>query len=533
MTEDSITEILEAQASLAWPVFSVALEADGRIRQANQHLQQLLGENLASANFIQQFVDLPDRGAVSSHVHSVLNTGAKECIAFHVVLPSGEKAAVEWYGNRATSDPDAPSLYVGSGIRITQPPEPEAAQLENRRLHYLARIVQDLSRARSMDEISEIVKHASRSLAGSDGATFVLRDGSFCHYADEDAIAPLWKGKRFPLDRCISGWVMKNGVPAVIEDIYADDRIPHEAYRPTFVKSLAMIPVRSSDPIAALGNYWAEHYHATDEDLNILQALADSTSVAIENVRVYTELEERVQARTVALETANADLEAFSYSVSHDLRSPLRAISGFSALLMSAENANLSEKTQDYLTRISNATQHMGRLIDNLLGFARAAKSAVKPDNVNLTNVASHIARLLRETDPNRVVDISIADEILVYADPQLIRVVVENLLSNAWKYTGHTDTPRIVFGLETINGLPCCYVRDNGAGFDMAHADRLFRAFNRLHLQDDFPGTGVGLATVHRIITRHGGHIWAEAKPGEGATFYFHLPQKPESVQP
>ncbi|MDX6533285.1 MAG: hypothetical protein QOF68_1029 [Gaiellales bacterium] len=155
----------------------------------------------------------------------------------------------------------------------------------------LVAVIQRLSLVRSIDEIQEIVRTAARRLTGADGATIVLRDGPNCHYADEDAISPLWKGQRFPLEKCISGWAMLNRRPAVIEDIYADDRIPHDAYRPTFVKSLAMVPIRTLDPVGAIGIYWATSHQPTTEEIEVLQALADSTAVAMENIRVYHELD--------------------------------------------------------------------------------------------------------------------------------------------------------------------------------------------------------------------------------------------------
>lgn len=154
------------------------------------------------------------------------------------------------------------------------------------------RTVQRLSLARSVIEIQEIVRSAARRLTGADGAAFVLRDGSHCHYVDEDAISPLWKGQRFPIENCISGWAMMNRTPAVVPDIYADERIPHDAYRPTFVKSLAMVPIRTLDPVGAIGNYWASRHKPTEQQVELLQALADSTAVALDNVRVYEELEE-------------------------------------------------------------------------------------------------------------------------------------------------------------------------------------------------------------------------------------------------
>lgn len=177
-------------------------------------------------------------------------------------------------------------------------------------MNRLIDIVQELSLARHLDDVTAIVRHAARNLVGADGATFVLKDGPNCYYKDEDAIAPLWKGRRFPLETCISGWAMLNREPAVIPDIYLDDRIPHAAYRPTFVKSLVMVPIRTKNPIGAIGTYWQTERLASAEEVRLLQALADSTSVALENVQIYAELEARVQARTEELAAANERLRA-------------------------------------------------------------------------------------------------------------------------------------------------------------------------------------------------------------------------------
>lgn len=174
--------------------------------------------------------------------------------------------------------------------RVTQAFAPAVDQVEQAR--QLVAVIQQLSLARRLPEIQEIVRVAARRLTGADGATFVLRDGPHCFYADEDAISPLWKGRRFPLESCISGWTMLNRQPAVIEDIYSDERIPHEAYRPTFVKSLAMVPIRTIDPIGAIGNYWADPHRASPAEVELLQALADSTAIALENARHFQQLEQ-------------------------------------------------------------------------------------------------------------------------------------------------------------------------------------------------------------------------------------------------
>ena len=176
----------------------------------------------------------------------------------------------------------------------------------------LLQAVQELSLARSLPEIQEIVRRSARELTGCDGATFVLRTDDECLYLDEDAITPLWKGSRFPIEACISGWAMLNRKAVVVPDIYVDDRIPREAYRPTFVKSLVMVPIRTLDPVGAIGNYWAQQRQPTAREVSLLQALADATSIAMENVRLYAELEERVHERTAALERANEEIRQLS-----------------------------------------------------------------------------------------------------------------------------------------------------------------------------------------------------------------------------
>lgn len=388
----------------------------------------------------------------------------------------------------------------------------------------LVSAIQMLSLARDLDTVMKIVRRAARELTGADGATFVLREGESCYYADEDAIAPLWKGLRFPMSACISGWAMHHRQSAVIEDIYADARIPADAYRPTFVKSLVMVPIRTEAPIGAIGNYWASTHLASADEVKVLQALADSTSVALENIQLYAELEQRVRERTTQFEAANKELESFSYSVSHDLRAPLRSIDGFSQLLL-RDAHGLDEQAQDKLHRICNAAQRMNGLIDDLLVLSRVTRAPLKKQKIHFARIAGEIIALLAAEAPERQVEWIVDDTIYAVGDPGLLRIVLENLLANAWKFTSKRPVARIEFGL-LAQDEPVYYVRDNGAGFDSAHAEKLFGAFQRLHADTEFPGTGIGLATVARIIRRHGGRIWAEAAPDQGATFYFVLPQ-------
>lgn len=391
----------------------------------------------------------------------------------------------------------------------------------------LVGVVQELSMARDLERVTEIVRHEARELTGADGATFVLAEGENCYYADEEAIAPLWKGCRFPMSACVSGWVMKNKQAAVIADIYADDRVPAEAYRPTFVKSMAMVPIRTQDPIGAIGNYWATPTEPTARQVGILQSLADTASVAIENVRLYNELEQRVRDRTSELQAANQELEAFSYSVSHDLRAPLRAIRGFTRELSERHAGGLDAEGNALLSRVSAAGSRMGELIDSLLMLARLTRTPLKRERVDLTGMSRAIIERLRGGEPGREVGVTIADGLVVEGDHDLLGVAMENLLSNAWKYTSKAVGAAIEVGVTLGEGwAPTYFVRDNGAGFDMADADGLFVPFSRLHAATEFPGIGVGLATVQRVVRRHGGRIWAEASRGKGAAFFFTLGQ-------
>ncbi len=383
--------------------------------------------------------------------------------------------------------------------------------------------IQDLSLARTLAGIQEVVRHAAREIAGADGATFVLRESGKCYYADEDAIGPLWKGQRFPLSACVSGWAMLNRKPAIVPDIYDDPRVPVTAYRPTFVKSLVMVPIRSQDPIGAIGTYWATQRSASPAEVDLLQALANPTAVAMENVQVYRELEQRVATRTAQLEAVNQELEAFSYSVSHDLRGPLRAISGFTEFLAQELGAP-SPKAREYLGKVQEGAQRMGELIDDLMGLARVARRPLEATDLDISAMAQRVAAVLREQQPGRKVELVMAEGLRARGDPGLVMIIFENLLSNAWKYTGKTAAAKVEVGAEPTSAGPAFYVRDNGTGFEPRYADRLFKPFERLHAESEFPGHGVGLATVQRIVHRHGGRIWAEGKPGEGATFRFTL---------
>lgn len=259
-----------------------------------------------------------------------------------------------------------------------------------------------------------------------------------------------------------------------------------------------------------------------DERGNVLGVFA-----AARDVTAQKQAELEINRRTAELQVANQELEAFSYSVSHDLRAPLRAIDGFSQALLEDCADQLDDTGRNYLNRVRAATQRMGHLIDDMLELSRIARMEMRHEPVNLSGMAIEILTELQKSDPERKVEWHVQPDLKASGDPRLLRVALDNLLGNAWKYTGRQQQPRIEFGLASANddeGTKEYFVRDNGAGFDMMYADKLFGAFQRLHTTSEFPGTGVGLATVQRIIHRHGGKVRGEGKPDQGATFYFSL---------
>ena len=234
-----------------------------------------------------------------------------------------------------------------------------------------------------------------------------------------------------------------------------------------------------------------------------------------------------VQEANRRLAAANEELEAFSYSVSHDLRAPLRSIDGFSLALIEDCGDRLDEDAKGCLRKVRDAAQFMGRLIDDLLALAHVTKVEIEYGPVDLSKLAKETIDRLKKADPNRNCEIVIAENLAENGDPRLLGIVLDNLLGNAWKFTSKRPDPHIEFGHAVEAGKPFYFVRDNGAGFDMTYLDKLFQPFQRLHAPTEFEGTGIGLATVQRIIHRHRGHIWAVGEVGKGATFYFSLGEK------
>lgn len=340
----------------------------------------------------------------------------------------------------------------------------------------------------------------------------------------------------------VAGTAVRENRSTVVHHLTSNSRFApwQEAAIKLGIEDAIGLPVRVEGQVwGVISIYSAQPDAFDDNEIRLLQEMADDLGFGTEILRVRQNqlalekdlreanerLEKRVQERTKALEEANRELEAFSYSVSHDLRTPLRSMDGFANLLGQEYGATLDVTGLDYLTRIRKAAQRMAVLIDDLLELARISRAEMTMRDVSLSELASDIASELASAEPHRQVRVEIEPSLVVLGDPSLLRVLLQNLLENAWKYTGKCADPEIRFGLtEVPSGGQAFHVSDNGAGFDMAHAARLFQPFTRLHRAEDFSGTGVGLATALRIVNRHGGRIWAHSDVGKGTTFYFTL---------
>jgi K+-sensing histidine kinase KdpD len=386
-------------------------------------------------------------------------------------------------------------------------------------LKRLAGAVQDLSLAADLAGIMEIVRRAARELTGADGASFVLREGDECHYADEDAILPLWKGHRFPVGSCISGFAMLHGESVSLEDVFDDPRIPVDAYRPTFVRSLCMVPIRTKAPIGAIGTYWASRHQTTAYELALLQALADSTSVAMENVEVHAELD--------ALLERERHREELSAHVVHDIKSPASAIMLAASLQMSDEKARCTDQRR--WQTVFTSAQHILRTAVSLLDIAELEDARLTPrhDEVDLRALLEETRDLMSPLCEGRRQSIDVCCDVppgVPEADRELVGRVLQNLVDNALRHSPGGSTVRISAHADGDSVI--VMVCDEGPGIPHDMRARVFERYVRLGGPDDTrTGWGLGLAFCKMAVEAHEGSIWIEDNDPRGSRFCFRLP--------
>jgi PAS domain S-box-containing protein len=468
-----------------------------------------------------------------------------------------------WSENRFSLVRDAngqPVSILGVGRDITDRKQAEDAQHRSaQRLQILHEIDAAILVAQSPETLAQAVLEQIRKLAPCDRASIVVFDPGH----DSGTVLAAWshrstsvgKGASVPMTAFEAISDIRHGKTGVVEDILA---VSHpspvlQALAAEGMRCVVNIPLYSQDTLIGILNLAAAKPSAFGpEHVAIGREVADTLAIAIQQARMQGEiarhaaaLEQRVAERTAQLVASNKELESFAYTVAHDLRSPLRALDGYSAMLLADYPDLLDDQGKHYLVRIRDASQRMAQLINDLLDLSRVTRSEMNRQEVDLSARARSILRDLQESEPQRDVNIAVAPGMTVQGDERLLRTALENLINNAWKFTAHRQGTQIEVGClsveeyrmsraDTAAGRPdladmnpqarIYFVRDNGVGFDMAYAGKLFMPFQRLHGTNDFPGTGIGLATVQRIVARHGGRVWPEAAVDTGATFYFTL---------
>ena len=378
-----------------------------------------------------------------------------------------------------------------------------------------------------------IVRHLDAAFARIwvlDAGTNILElqasAGMYTHLDGADSCVPV--GNPFKI-----GWIAAQRKPHLTNEVIGDPQISDQEWaKREGMVAFAGYPLVVEDRLVGVMAMFARA-PLSESALAALGSVANEIALDIERRQVETALresEERFRLRTLELEKANKELEAFSHTLSHDLRNSLGVIQNYSHVLLTACADKLDKRNSDCLHRVRAVTVQMAQTIDDLLQFSLARRSELQRESVDLSALAETLVAELREMDPDRQVTVTIAPGLTATGDRGLLRVLLRNLLGNAWKFTAKTSGARIEFGTTdhdsrvTTHESPIYFVRDNGAGFDMAKAHKLFGAFQRLHTAREFPGTGIGLATVQRIVQRHGGRVWADAAAGKGAVFYFTL---------
>ena len=413
-------------------------------------------------------------------------------------------------------------------------------QLQDREyaLQLLREVGEAIVSGRSLVSVLQLVADRARDLIMAENLLIPMLDQTrekYTYAAASGKDASDIVGSEFPVRVGMCGWVLRNEKPLLYGNMcdanewMLNNKTEWEEGDISALLVPLMVQHRIIGGLSGTGKVGGGSF--TQRDLELLQLFANQVSIAIENARLFQEvnelvasLEQRVIERTYELETTNQELEAFSYSVSHDLRAPLRSIDGFSLALLEDFGSQLDASGKEYLERLRANALHMGELIDAMLLLSRVTQAELHKTPLDLSAMASKIAAQLVRSAPERQITFTITPGMMADGDDSLITALLENLLSNAFKYTGKTTHAVIQLTLTQWQGTSCFCISDNGAGFNMAYADKLFKPFQRLHTTREFDGTGVGLATVKRIVHRHGGWIHAESELGKGASFYFTL---------
>ncbi|MDD5189822.1 MAG: PAS domain S-box protein, partial [Dehalococcoidales bacterium] len=518
-----------------------------RITRFNQAFERLTGRTAAEVlgRSLEFLFPASSREHSMEHIRRAAQGERMEVEEIPILHKDGTVRIVLW--NSATIyDPDkkTPRATIAQGQDITARKQTEnELKILNRELQVISQTNQAIEWA--TDEL-DFLKHVCSIVC--EVAGYRMAWVGMVEQDEAKSIKPVaWGGAEngylsnaaitwadTPRGRGPSGLAVRSGLPKFFTDFLSEPAA--EPWRAAALargyRSSISIPLldENTSVFGVFSLYDAEPNGFTDSEVRLLQELALDISFGIRVLRTRkerAESEEKLRQRTNELEASNREIEAFSYSVSHDLRAPLRALDGFSHIVLEDYGHKLDDTAKDYLNRIRKASQDMSQLIDDMLKLSRITRADLYFDDVDISAIAQSIAGELRAAQPERQAEFTIMPQMVANVDRQLLTIALRNLLDNAWKFTSKCPVTRIEVGFTEQGGEKTYYIKDNGSGFDMAYADKIFRPFSRLHSEREFGGTGIGLAIVQRIIDRHGGRVWTEAAKGEGATFYFILKRR------
>lgn len=383
------------------------------------------------------------------------------------------------------------------------------------------KIIELLSEAPNIQGITSIFRETVRELTKADGATFVLRKGDQCCYVEEDAISPLWKGQNFPMNQCISGWVMLNRQSVIIEDIYKDSRIPVGFYRSTFIKSMLMVPIRHNNPLGAIGIYWAAPHVTTQDELSLLEALANATCTSMENVSIRNQITS-LENHQKKLSEQKEILKTFSHALAHDLKEGVRSINFMAEMGRQEENA--LRESLFYHESIQKISTKMGNLISSILDYIKLENPAqARRTSFSISNIIETVRQNLTKLISERKALITTKDLFDIYADYDQVVMVFQNIIANAIKH--NKTSVKIEINMKDNAEEWLFSIRDNGVGIPEERLTLIYNLFTRF--TTDFNSSGIGLSLCQKIIELHKGKLWCESQIGRGCTFYFTLPKE------
>jgi PAS domain S-box-containing protein len=516
---------------------------EGRFVFANPHALTLVGAASVEQLAEHPYTDyLGAEGGEKAQNRYGLIAGGHKLEPTHYSMRTLDGRVVEVEVKSAPITFNGKPAFLSAARDITE--EKQAKRHLERQMHEIRALhglAEAINRSGSLAQIFPEAVQAVRRTSGANRAAVLLFDDRRKSPRDEQYLMRYvaWDGLSGQYRAATEGhspWTAneENAQPILVPHPEQDPSIAHllPVLRVERIASLAFIPIAHQGRL--FGNFmlcFNDPHEFSAEETRLALTMAEQLALAIsrqragdEVQRLNAELEERVRQRTAQLEIANREMESFCYSVSHDLRAPLRALDGFARILLEDAATVLDENDKDNLRRIISASERMGWLMDDLLRLSRIGRAGMRLGRVGLSAIAGEVMERLRVAAPGRRLDLRVAPDLSAEADMALMRIALENLLGNAWKYTRNTPQARIEFGAKELNGRLCYFVRDNGTGFDMQYATKLFSPFQRVHSPTEFEGNGIGLAIMQRIVQRHGGRAWAESEPGNGATFWFTL---------